>query len=41
MHRARTENVYSLLNREMQKDLIDIDCLAHIMHNAAKKAWKH
>jgi len=37
MRRAGTENVYSLLNREMQKDLIGIGCPAHIIHNAAKK----
>jgi len=37
MHRAGTENVYSLLNREMQKDLIGIGCPAYIIHNAAKK----
>jgi len=37
MRRAGTENVYSLLNRKMQKDLIGIGCPAHIIHNAAKK----
>jgi len=35
MRRVGTENVYSLLNREMQKELIG--CPAHIIHNAAKK----
>jgi len=41
MRRAGTENIYSLLNRKIQKDLIGIGCPAHIIHNAAKKAWKH
>lgn len=37
IRRAGAENVYSLLNREMQKDLIDIGYPAHIIHNAPKK----
>lgn len=37
VRRAGTENVYSLLNREMQKNLIGIGCPVHIIHNAAKK----